>query len=382
MMLSSPKPLSQESILLVAEYYPIGGTRTYVKQLLDFYHRMGASVTLVTTLDEDDSEIEQLASSMRFELVTYAQITSKSKLKHPSVWSPLSFMRERHAFREFVKTRDFTRVVVSAGTPGLLLGALNSGPRAMYVLHTYPHGRRQALLARPFLSRQIPKDSNIICVSTFQQDIVQRLWRTERRGVQSSVIANTCGAELYCESTPSVASPKQVLTAAMVEDYKQPLQWIEVATQVSHRMGRDHVRFVWIGDGSLLNEARVAAASVSDFADIRFLGRIASPESFYRSSHLYFQFSTIENMSIAVIDALRHGLPAVVTNVGALPEIVSDGQQGYVVSGSDENEAVEAIQTLLIDDAKWSHLSANAKRRYRTDFSQERWDLAMMRLHS
>jgi len=377
-MTYSPKPLGQEKVLLVAEYYPIGGTRTYVKQLLDFYHRMGASVTLVTTMSEPDPEIEKLSGDLGFTFLTYTDIV---QLPKPSVWSSRCFAREKRKFRALAMTHSFTRVVVSAGTPGLLLGAVHAQPNGLYILHTYPHGRRQALLAGTFLSRRLPRHSQLVCVSQFQREVVENLWRTEQRGVQVATVVNTCGPEIVPTNDLPTQQPLQVITAAMVEHYKQPLQWIEIATQVSQQIGRDRVRFVWLGDGSLLETARRAAASVSHLADIRFPGRLESLESFYSTSHIYFQYSTIENMSIAVIDALRHGLPSVVTNVGALPEIVSDNLQGLLVSSSVKQEAISALQELIESSARRSELSISAKRRYFVKFRQELWDNAMLPLH-
>ena len=371
-------PLTHERILLVAEYYPIGGTRTYVKQLLDFYHRMGASVTLVTTMNEPDPEVEQLSSDLGFTLLTYSGIAQAPK---PSVWSSRCFARERHAFRAFARAHRFTRVVVSAGTPGLLLGALHAKPNGLYILHTYPHGRRQKFLAGPYLSRRLPRQSQLVCVSQFQRKIVEKLWRTHQRGVQVATVVNTCGPEIATSTELPTQHPLQVITAAMVEHYKQPLQWIEIAAQVSQQVGRDRVRFVWLGDGSLLETARKEAANVLHLADIHFPGRIGSPEGFYSTSQIYFQYSTIENMSIAVIDALRYGLPSVVTNVGALPEIVSDDLQGFLVSSHVKQEAVTALQILIENGAKRSELSTHAKRRYHLKFRQEIWDMEILRLH-
>jgi len=373
-------PLSRENVLLVAEYYPIGGTRTYVKQLLDFYHRMGAAVTLVTTLNDADPEIEALTSSFGYQLVTYAQVLHQSKFARPAVWSPLRFISERRAFREYVSQAGFTRIVVSAGTPGLLLGALDSLPNGIYILHTYPHGRRQELLARVYLSRLIPRTAQVVCVSHFQQDLVKRLWHTDSRHVPVLTLVNSCGPELPPRPVPS--TPWQVLTVSMVEDYKQPLQWVRVAVEVSQILGRDNVRFVWVGDGTQLDAARRSAESFASLAHIEFVGSRLSAQDYYESSHLYFQYSSIENMSLAVIDALRHGLPCVVTETGGLPEIVDNAVTGRVISPLDESVAAEEIASILCGEKQLSSWAQDAKLRYKLKFSQSRWEEDLLAIHS
>ncbi len=48
--------LSGERFLLAAEYIQYGGTRTYFKNLLDFYYKHGAYVYAVTSFSESDPE--------------------------------------------------------------------------------------------------------------------------------------------------------------------------------------------------------------------------------------------------------------------------------------------------------------------------------------
>jgi glycosyltransferase involved in cell wall biosynthesis len=59
--------------------------------------------------------------------------------------------------------------------------------------------------------------------------------------------------------------------------------------------------------------------------------------------------SEFEGLSIAVIEALALGIPAVVTAVGGMPEVINDGQQGYVVPPGDTSMLAERLVTLLQD---------------------------------
>jgi len=190
---------------------------------------------------------------------------------------------------------------------------------------------------------------------------------------------NTCGPKK--EARDWVPAPWQVLTVSMVEEYKQPLEWIEVARIVSRDIGRENIRFLWLGDGSLLEESQEAARQTSDEANISFPGAVEGIDSFYSNSHLYFQFSTIENMSLAVLDALRLGLPTVVTEVGGLPEIIQGHSDGLLVPPSNVESAALAIKSLLQDEVLWRRTSANGLARYNSAYSPQRWDEAMLDVH-
>ena len=374
--------LASRRILLVAEYYSSGGTRTYVRQLLELYRSEGASVTVVTTLEDADPEFEQVIRACGFELLTYQAVMAEAGLGYegrPNVWSWPRWRQERRAFRRFAERGQFDTVVVSAGTPGMLLGSLWAGRNAVYILHTYPHGRRQDHLGRHYLSRMIPRGSRIVAVSQFENDLIEVHWRPQRRGASVTTILSTYGE--LATNRSSGGPPNTVLTVSLVEEYKRPIEWIALAVDVSARVPRDEVRFLWLGEGSLLESARQAADSVSQLADISFPGVSSDPSSAYEDCRVYLQYSSIENMSLAVIDALRHGIPSVVTQVGGLPEIVQDGVNGFVVDPSRPAEAARAVERLLTDTTLWHRLSEGAQRTYAERHSWSRWKSAMIAVH-
>jgi glycosyltransferase involved in cell wall biosynthesis len=69
----------------------------------------------------------------------------------------------------------------------------------------------------------------------------------------------------------------------------------------------------------------------------------------------------------AVLEAAACAIPAVVTRRGALPEIVADGETGFVVD-EDPDALAAAWERLLNDDARRA-LGEAAARRARTLFS-------------
>jgi glycosyltransferase involved in cell wall biosynthesis len=302
-----------------------------------------------------------------------------SKMTVPDVWSHGRWIRERHAFRKLADLIDADQVTVSAGTPGLLLGAAAARPGGIYILHTYPHGRRQRLLARSYLSRRIPPRTRFVAVSEYERGILTSLWRVSKRQSTVETLLSTVGPLSSNESSPS--EPWIVLTASLLEEYKRPLEWVDVAVEVSRRLTREAVRFVWLGEGSMLERARQAARDVADVADITFPGVSDDPGPAYHSSRLYLQLSSIENMSLSVLDAQRHGLPCVVTSAGGLPEIVQDGVNGRVVPIGETALAADAICELLTDPSTWLAYSAGAQRTYAQRHSEECWTRELLAIH-
>jgi glycosyltransferase involved in cell wall biosynthesis len=69
----------------------------------------------------------------------------------------------------------------------------------------------------------------------------------------------------------------------------------------------------------------------------------------YHSLDLYVHSSTHEGFSIAIVEAMAHGLPVVATAVGGNPEAVLDGVTGLLVPPKDPARLAEAIVDLLND---------------------------------
>lgn len=64
---------------------------------------------------------------------------------------------------------------------------------------------------------------------------------------------------------------------------------------------------------------------------------------------IFVALSRQESFGVAVIEASANGLPAVVSAVGGLPEVVADGRTGFVVPENDPDAAASALSVLVCD---------------------------------
>lgn len=76
-----------------------------------------------------------------------------------------------------------------------------------------------------------------------------------------------------------------------------------------------------------------------------------------------------EGLAKAVIEAQALGVPAIVTDVGGLPEIVRDGETGLVVPPRDARALAEAIRALAADPARRHAMGEAAVRRVEEVFA-------------
>ncbi|HEX5789413.1 MAG TPA: glycosyltransferase family 4 protein [Woeseiaceae bacterium] len=75
-----------------------------------------------------------------------------------------------------------------------------------------------------------------------------------------------------------------------------------------------------------------------------------------------------EGLARAIIEAMAYGVPPVVTDSGGSPELVVDGESGFVVPIRDANALAAAFEKLYRDPALRERLGRAARERIRKDF--------------
>jgi glycosyltransferase involved in cell wall biosynthesis len=70
-----------------------------------------------------------------------------------------------------------------------------------------------------------------------------------------------------------------------------------------------------------------------------------------------------ETFGLVALEAMSAGRPVIASRIGGLPELVRDGQEGFLVAPSDVRSLAEAMQRLLADGDLRAKLGAAGRRR-------------------
>jgi glycosyltransferase involved in cell wall biosynthesis len=134
---------------------------------------------------------------------------------------------------------------------------------------------------------------------------------------------------------------------------------IDAAVEVARRY--PDVTFSIVGDGSRRAELERYADAGGVGHVIRFEGHRSDVGELLASSDVFAFPSFMEASPNAVLEAMAAALPIVATNVGGIPEVISDGQSGLLVPPGDAHSLAAAIIELLGDRSKASRLGAAAR---------------------
>lgn len=125
---------------------------------------------------------------------------------------------------------------------------------------------------------------------------------------------------------------------------------------------RPDSRSVIVGDGPELVSLKQLAKRLGLSQQVEFAGRQEEVERFHRMSRVFVLASDDEGLSIALAEAMGSGLPAVVSHVGELGELVRDGRNGMLVPPGDVASFGAAIRKLLENETLWRTYADHAAR--------------------
>ena len=143
--------------------------------------------------------------------------------------------------------------------------------------------------------------------------------------------------------------------------------------EVFHRLaGERRVRLLLVGDGPERHkvEARCRELGVCDRTI--FLGNLPRVEEVLVGADLFLLPSETESFGLAALEALACRVPVIATRVGGLPEVVREGETGFLLPVGDVEGMAAAAARLLDDPDLRSRFAARAREDAIERFTMER----------
>jgi len=137
-------------------------------------------------------------------------------------------------------------------------------------------------------------------------------------------------------------------------------------------------RLLIAGGGPLLGRLRALAERRGLAGSVRFTGYVAEAEKadHFSLADLFVFPSAMEGFGLAVAEAMACGLPVVASDRGSIPEVLADGEGGFLCDPARPELLVNRLDRLLGDSALRAKLgAANAERVDRLF----RWDRCVAR---
>ncbi len=211
-----------------------------------------------------------------------------------------------------------------------------------------PYFAAQSRFGRQCILRGLGLSQKFIAVSQEMAGWLGELWPA----VEISVIPNGVRTELFAPTTPAAqavatpnAAPRLLFIGKMgflkgEGDLLRALQIVKAEHGLSFRL--DLL-------GQLSNEINALCRETGLEAELDHLGPVALAEriGYFQRADIFVLPTYAEGMPIAVIEAMAAGLPCVTTTVGGIPELIREGDEGFLVEPGDIHALAARLAQLL-----------------------------------
>jgi glycosyltransferase involved in cell wall biosynthesis len=123
------------------------------------------------------------------------------------------------------------------------------------------------------------------------------------------------------------------------------------------------LRLVLVGTGPLQPQLERQAAALGLHERIAFLGSRDDVPELLPAFDVFVLSSLHEGLPIALIEAMASAVASVATAVGGVPEVITHGEDGYIVPPGDPLALATALDKLLADPAERERVGASGRQR-------------------
>ncbi len=153
-----------------------------------------------------------------------------------------------------------------------------------------------------------------------------------------------------------------------------PAQAHHMLIEAFHRLSRrsSGVRLFVVGEGPRREALERQALDLGLTERVRFLGARDDVPALMDAADAFALTSVREGLAIPLLEAMRAGCPAVATRIGGTPEVIADGETGWLVPPNDPAATADALLNVLSDRPRARAFSAKSRDRWARGFTAER----------
>ena len=139
---------------------------------------------------------------------------------------------------------------------------------------------------------------------------------------------------------------------------KRPADVVEIFARVSKEIPSV---LLMVGDGPERSRAERLVRSHHIEKQVYFTGKQDSIEEFLGISDLLLLPSETESFGLVALEAMACEVPVVASRVGGIPEVVTDGVDGYLPESGDVVKMVQSALSILGDNSRRDRMGKSAR---------------------
>jgi N-acetyl-alpha-D-glucosaminyl L-malate synthase BshA len=194
------------------------------------------------------------------------------------------------------------------------------------------------------------------------------------------VIPNFIDTDLY-KPAPRPAGPRLLAHSSNFRPVKRVDDVVRIFAAVQQKIPCE---LALIGDGPERSRVERLVHDLGLAARVRFYGKQLRFVEVLQAADVFLLPSEVESFGLAALEALACGVPVVATRQGGVPEVVGDGECGFLAPVGDVEGMAAATLRLLGDEALHRRMAAAARATAEAHFPLrpiiDRWEACYRRV--
>jgi L-malate glycosyltransferase len=129
---------------------------------------------------------------------------------------------------------------------------------------------------------------------------------------------------------------------------KRPVDCVEIFAKVLQKGG--DARLIMVGDGPEYSAVHHRARTLNVLEKVEFVGKQPKIADYLGVADVSLLPSEMESFGLAALEAQACEVPVVASRVGGIPEVINDGETGFMSDVGDTEKMSDDVLKLLNDD--------------------------------
>lgn len=332
----------------------VGGAQLHVYDLLKHSARIGSPGLVVGA----EGPLAEMARELQIPVWIVNNLVRQVSLRH-DILAIHDIIRITREFKPDIVHAHSSKAGIVARTAAKLVGV-----PCIFTAHGWgftegiPKAKRKMALAAEKLAAIYAK--KIICVSEFDRQLALQYKVGNPKSLVTihNGIPDTPPQCHYLEHKST-----RIIMVARFSAQKDQQSLIKAVVKI-----KTPVELWLIGDGELLEEAKLCAQALEINDRVRFLGERNDVPEILADCDIFVLSSFYEGFPYVIVEAMRAGLPTIVSEVGGSPEAVKDGETGFLVPAGNVDILSNRIEFLAANPDQRRKMGEAARKMFLEKF--------------
>src|SRR6185312_5293667 len=214
----------------------------------------------------------------------------------------------------------------------------------------------------PITRYGIVQSDGVTAISEYLKEATREIFQFDKITVIPNFVCQEDYKRNPDESLKKSLSPNGEPLLVHVSNFrpvKRPVDCVEILARVLKKEIK--TRLIMVGDGSERTNAEHRARCLGIYDKCSFVGKQPRIVDYLSVSDVLLLPSDQESFGLAALEAMACELPVIASRVGGLPEVVTDGETGYLSAVGDVDKMANDAAQLLSDEAFRKEMGQRAR---------------------